>query len=1003
MPTSFLTAEQRRRYGRFPEKLSPDDLARYFHLDEPDQAILRGLRGASNRIGFALQLGTVRLLGRFPETIADLPTRVIRIVEAQTEERFGEADRHAYETGRQRWRHATLIMVHYDFRRFEDDGFARFRLIRWLYSLCRTGEDKPGALFDRAVPWLIANKILLPGVTTLERLVGRICDRVQKRLWHLLVGSLDHAQRDYISRLFTEAGEADFATLDALRTVPARRMPTELVRHLDRLAAIRNFNLRPTAPPGIPIAVLDRLARVAQRSKPSAIAAIQEPRRTAIVAALFLSLEATAQDDAIELAEALLADLFRAAESARKAEQVTSLPTLEAAALVLHAMGNLVLAEDELPLTEWRAALFTQIPRPEIDAAMGQIASLAKPRERKPYEQLRARWRRARNVFFQVTTRLTADATPNGQALLEAVRYLAKRDDWSKPMRDAPITAIAKPWRRYVLDADSRVTDPKAYVFAIIDGWRTALKRRDIFVKPGIRYGDPRRGLLDDKTWHASRPMICRSLDHTSDASSELERLARLLDGAFRKVIGGIDDNPDLRIQTIDGRPEIVVSPLDRLEEPDSLRALRAAVQSMMPRADLPGVILEVMHKTGFDRAFTHLSDRAARVDDFGISLCAALLAQACNTGYEPMIRPDIPALRRSRIAWVDLNFIRPETLLAASARIVAAQNALPIVKSWGDGGVASADGIRFVAPLSAIHAGPNPKYYGQRRGITWYNMVSDQFTGLGGIVVPGTLRDSLQILAVLLEQQTDLQPTEIMSDTGAYSDTIFGLFWLLGYQFSPRLADLGDARLWRIDPAADYGVLHGIARQTVNTVLIHNNWDDMLRLAGSLKLGHLQASGVMRTLQIKDKPTTLARALAELGRIIKTLHILRYIDDKPFRRRILVQLNRQELRHKLGRRVIHGDRGEIRTPYRVEQHTTLSALDLTLNAIVYWNSLYTQAAVKELTPDGRRIEDADIARLSPLTWRHINFLGRYDFSVPEPVARGELRPLQEPNSEYDF
>lgn len=78
MPTRFLTAEQRRRYGRFPEKLSPDDLARYFHLDEPDQAILRGLRGVSSRIDFALQLGMVRLLGRFPETIADLPARVIR-------------------------------------------------------------------------------------------------------------------------------------------------------------------------------------------------------------------------------------------------------------------------------------------------------------------------------------------------------------------------------------------------------------------------------------------------------------------------------------------------------------------------------------------------------------------------------------------------------------------------------------------------------------------------------------------------------------------------------------------------------------------------------------------------------------------------------------------------------------------------------------------------------------------------------------------------------------
>src|SRR3546814_14290235 len=96
-----------------------------------------------------------------------------------------------------------------------------------------------------------------------------------------------------------------------------------------------------------------------------------------------------------------------------------------------------------------------------------------------------------------------------------------------------------------------------------------------------------------------------------------------------------------------------------------------------------------------------------------------------------------------------------------------------------------------------------------------------------------------------------------------------------------------------------------------------------------------------MRMLQVKDRPTTLAKALSELGRIIKTLHILRYIDDRPFRRRILFQLNRQELRHKLGRRVHHGDRGEIRSPLRQGQEEQLGVLGLALNSIVHWNAVY--------------------------------------------------------------
>ena len=228
----------------------------------------------------------------------------------------------------------------------------------------------------------------------------------------------------------------------------------------------------------------------------------------------------------------------------------------------------------------------------------------------------------------------------------------------------------------------------------------------------------------------------------------------------------------------------------------------------------------------------------------------------------------------------------------------------------------------------------------------------------------------------------------------------MFGLFWLLGYQLSPRLADVGDARFWRIDKSADYGPLNGLARNRINVELITQNWEDMLRLAGSLKLGRIHAGAIMRVLQVKDRPTTLARVLAELGRVIKTLHMLGYIDSKEKRRRILTQLNRQEFRHRLARRVCHGERGEIRKAHRHEQEEQLGALGLTLNAIALWNSTYIQAAIDQLTHEGWSISDADIARVSPLLFKHINFLGRYAFDLPQAIAEGALRPLRNPNSE---
>ena len=137
-------------------------------------------------------------------------------------------------------------------------------------------------------------------------------------------------------------------------------------------------------------------------------------------------------------------------------------------------------------------------------------------------------------------------------------------------------------------------------------------------------------------------------------------------------------------------------------------------------------------------------------------------------------------------------------------------------------------------------------------------------------IVVPGTLRDSIFVLEGILEQQTGLNPTEIMTDTAGASDLIFGLFWLLGYQFSPRLADAGEAVFWRIDKNADYGVLNDLARGSVNTRRIEQHWDDMLRIAGSLKLGTIHASELIRSLLKSDRPSSLTKAIIDAGRINK-------------------------------------------------------------------------------------------------------------------------------------
>ncbi len=361
-------------------------------------------------------------------------------------------------------------------------------------------------------------------------------------------------------------------------------------------------------------------------------------------------------------------------------------------------------------------------------------------------------------------------------------------------------------------------------------------------------------------------------------------------------------------------------------------------------------------------------------------------------------MRPDVPALTRGRLAWVQQNYIRLETITQANARLVDAQARIPLAQLWGGGEVASADGLRFTVPVRTLNAGPNSKYFGVGRGITYYNFTSDQFTGFHGIVIPGTMHDSLFLLEGLLEQQTALRPLEVMTDTAGYSDVVFGLFWLLGYQFSPRLADIGDARFWRIDVEADYGALDGLARQRVNTELIASSWDDLLRIAGSLKVVTVSASELMRTLHSGSQASTLAKAIGELGRVAKTLYLLAYIDDETYRRRILTQLNRGECRHSLARVTFHGQRGEVRQRYREGQEDQLGALGLVVNVLVLWNTSYMDAALTHLHNQGVEVKESDVVRLSPLGHQHINMLGRYQFALDPTLRRGELRPLRDPN-----
>jgi TnpA family transposase len=164
-----------------------------------------------------------------------------------------------------------------------------------------------------------------------------------------------------------------------------------------------------------------------------------------------------------------------------------------------------------------------------------------------------------------------------------------------------------------------------------------------------------------------------------------------------------------------------------------------------------------------------------------------------------------------------------------------------------------------------------------------------------------------------------------------------------------------------------------------------------------------VKPSELIKSLHRAGRTSTLGRAIGELGHIEQTLFLLSWVDDISYRRRVLTQLTRIEHRHRLADAIRFGRKGKLYEQYQEGQEDELNTLGLVLNMVVLWTTRHMDAAVNYLKQAGVEVRDEDVERLSPLVSHHINFVGKYYFSLPDEVKRGELRPFHNPDNMTDI
>ena len=608
MPVDFLTEAQKRRYGRYPDEVSAVQLARFFHIDDTDRVLIGQRRGDANRLGFALQLLTVRFLGTFLANPIEVPANRRR-------PRCQAARNRCLPVCRATWianRRGTPIEPR--FARSTATAISvlpgRFRLSRWLYLRAWLGNERPSLLFDLATAWLIEHKILLSGRHDPDPL-GRPHPRAHGKppvaaTLRVTVGPAARPTRNVAA--IPEG--ARYSHLDRLRRGPTRVSAPALIVALQRHEELQALGVGKLDFSGIPPVRIKRLARYAATAWAPNIVRMPRQRRIATLLAFVSVYEVNALDDALDVLDMLITEIAAQAKRLGQKQRLRTLRDLDQAALTLREACSILL-DPQYSDRNLREAVFERIPEALMRRAVETIDTLARPADDNYKEELVERYLRVRRFLPFVLRHVQFQGTATGHPVLDALQFLRSIEGKrGTVVDDAPLEIVSPAWRRLVIEKDNRVNRP-AYTLCAMDRLQDSLRRRDLYVSPSERWGDPRAKLLQGARWQAERKRICRSLKLPLNAEEAVRRLRAQLDAAYRRTLDNLPDNEAVSIDEDNRERPLTLSNLDKIDEPESLIALRDRVADLLPRVDLPEILLEIHLRTGFADAFTHISEGA--------------------------------------------------------------------------------------------------------------------------------------------------------------------------------------------------------------------------------------------------------------------------------------------------------------------------------------------------------------------------------------------------------
>ncbi|MGH7122127.1 MAG: Tn3 family transposase [Acetobacteraceae bacterium] len=975
-PLAPLHAHRRRA---LPANPSEDELARHWSLTAADLAEVARCRGDDHRRRFALQLCMLRAHGRFLDDYRAAPLPIVNHLSRQ----LGLApvlfvDQPGREpTEREQ---AQRIRRYFGVRDFDAEAEAALR--EWLRQGVAEGHGPP-ELLSHAEERLRNRRIMLPAASTLDRIVHSEVAHATIGLFATVASKLPENLRAGIA-LLLEVPDGDARSgLFRLKRYPTIGTPPAIKADLARLRLIDDLLGDTTALEGIDPHVVRQLGELGHRYDARDLRRFAVAKREALVTCYLIEARKNLLDNLVQMHDQFLTTMARRSRlTVEERHRKLRRHARDGLHRVLGAIDALEVAGGKQTVDDFRAA----VDAPRLFEATAAWREYERLEERGQLDALLARYGTLRR-YLPGFLALSFQAAAGSESLLRAIELARALDvgDRAVLTPDDPMDFVPAAWRPFLIENGK--VERRIWEIALAFAVREALRAGNLFLTRSRSHVSFWNLIHDERSWQRHRDEAYHELDLPMDAQVFLGRIAAALDQAAKATAVGLAGNRFITVQN--GR--IKLRQPDAMPVPRDLRRLRDTIRASMPRVRIEDLLQDVDEWCGFTRAFQPLGGYTPRGEhDTHRALLATLIAHGTNLGLAAMSQ-STDCLTAEALQDTSRWLLREATLKAANAILVDCHHRLPISQIWGDGSRSSSDGQRFAIERDSLLGSFYPRYFGYyQRALTVYTHTSDQSSVYATQVISCAPREALYVLNGILDNATALRIREHTTDTHGATEQLFGICALLGIAFMPRLKDLADQVLYRIDRDADYGALDQVLRGVINLDLIAEQWDMLVRIVASLNDRAAPADVVLQRLINAAPADRPAKALTMLGCLVKTIHILRYIHDAPLRQAIQLQLNRGEFRHILAKWLFFANQGDFRVGDYEEIMNKASCLSLLSNAVLVWNTVHIARIVAQLRAGGHEVKEEDLARVSPLLHAHTVPSGSY---FQSPRRRSDLMP----------